>query len=111
VAGPILAIVTPDNIPGGSILTFAFPMALFIVAAVVLYLLFTRPHQVPGHKKLAAAKASGGPGDGQQPARAGGGNPGGASPGGASPGGSPGGGGSAAGGGNAAPAEGPKEPG
>ncbi|HEY2577349.1 MAG TPA: hypothetical protein VGI74_13675 [Streptosporangiaceae bacterium] len=32
----------------GSILTFAMPMLLFIAAATVLYLLFTRPHQVPG---------------------------------------------------------------
>lgn len=91
-AGPILAIVSPDNVPGGSILTFAFPMALFIVAAVVLYLLFTRPHQVPGHKKLASARASSGvpaDGDDESGARAAG---------------------SAAGGGNAAPAEGAKAP-
>lgn len=109
--GPILAIVTPDNIPGGSILTFAFPMALFIVAAVVLYLLFTRPHQVPGHKKLAAARASTGvPRTSQAPrggaaaaaaATGGGGSDAGA-------GSSAGTGGSAVGGGSAAPAEGAK---
>jgi hypothetical protein len=112
VAGPILAIVTPDNIPGGSILTFAFPMALFIVAAVVLYLLFTRPHQVPGHKKLASARASTGAPGTARPASPGGaattaaaaGAPGGT---GASTGSSLGTGGSA-GGGSAAPAEGKK---
>jgi heme/copper-type cytochrome/quinol oxidase subunit 3 len=40
----------------GSILTFAFPMALFIVVTTALYLLFTRPHQVPGHRELAFAR-------------------------------------------------------
>jgi hypothetical protein len=42
----------------GSILTFAMPMLLFIAAAAVLYLLFTRPHQVPGHHVLAPAQAA-----------------------------------------------------
>jgi hypothetical protein len=41
----------------GSILTFAMPMLLFIAAAAVLYLLFTRPHQVPGRRVLAPAQA------------------------------------------------------
>jgi hypothetical protein len=41
----------------GSILTFAMPMLLFIIAATVLYLLFTRPHTVPGHRVLAPAQA------------------------------------------------------
>ncbi len=35
---------------GGSILTFAFPMILFIVVAVALYVLYTRPEFVPGHR-------------------------------------------------------------
>ena len=34
---------------GGSILTFAFPMILFIVVAVALYVLYTKPDSVPGH--------------------------------------------------------------
>ena len=34
---------------GGSILTFAFPMILFIVVACVLYVLYTKPETVPGH--------------------------------------------------------------
>jgi hypothetical protein len=35
---------------GGSILTFAFPMILFIVVAVALYVLYTKPEIVPGHR-------------------------------------------------------------
>lgn len=34
---------------GGSILTFAFPMILFIVVAAALYVLYTKPESVPGH--------------------------------------------------------------
>jgi hypothetical protein len=34
---------------GGSILTFAFPMILFIVVACALYVLYTKPELVPGH--------------------------------------------------------------
>jgi hypothetical protein len=34
---------------GGSILTFAFPMILFTVVAVALYVLYTKPEFVPGH--------------------------------------------------------------
>jgi hypothetical protein len=32
---------------GGSILTFAFPMILFVIAAAVLWVLFTRPDAIP----------------------------------------------------------------
>jgi hypothetical protein len=35
---------------GGSILTFAFPMILFIVVAAALYVLYTKPETVPGHR-------------------------------------------------------------
>jgi hypothetical protein len=41
----IAAAVTPDNTPGGSVLTFAVPVGLFAVVAVILYLLFSRPHR------------------------------------------------------------------
>jgi hypothetical protein len=34
---------------GGSILTFALPMILFIVVAGALYVLYTKPEFVPGH--------------------------------------------------------------
>jgi hypothetical protein len=33
---------------GGSILTFAFPMLLFIAVAAALYVLYTKPAAVPG---------------------------------------------------------------
>jgi hypothetical protein len=58
VRGLILAAVTPDNTPGGSVLTFAFPVALFCVVAVILYLLFSRPHgRIPARRATAPAHA------------------------------------------------------
>lgn len=55
--GLILAVINPDNTPHGYNWTFAFPMLLFIVVAVVLYLLFSRPHRrVP--RRLVSAAAS-----------------------------------------------------
>jgi hypothetical protein len=46
---------------GGSIMTFYFPVGLFVVVAAILYLLlFSRPHKrVPAHRGLAAARAGG----------------------------------------------------
>lgn len=41
---------------GGSILTFAFPMILFIVVACALYVIYTRPQMVPGHRDPAAQR-------------------------------------------------------
>jgi hypothetical protein len=35
---------------GASILTFAFPMLLFIVVASTLYVLYTKPELIPGHQ-------------------------------------------------------------
>jgi hypothetical protein len=35
---------------GGAILTFAFPMILFVVVAGALYVLYTKPQLVPGHR-------------------------------------------------------------
>ncbi len=52
--GSILAVSI--NSQGGSVLTFAFPVGVFLVVAVVLYMAFSRPHQVPGHKQLAPAQ-------------------------------------------------------
>jgi hypothetical protein len=40
---------------GGALLTFFFPIGLFIVVAASLYLAFTRPHAVPGRKPFPAA--------------------------------------------------------
>jgi hypothetical protein len=52
VHGLILASSTSDNSPHGYNLTFAFPMILFIVIAGALYLVYSRPHRVPGHGPL-----------------------------------------------------------
>jgi hypothetical protein len=38
---------------GSSILTFAFPMILFIVVACALYVAYTKPELVPGHRNPA----------------------------------------------------------
>ena len=35
---------------GGAILTFAFPVTLFILVAGALYIVYTKPHLVPGHR-------------------------------------------------------------
>jgi hypothetical protein len=34
---------------GAAILTFVFPMLLFIAVAAGLYVVYTKPHLVPGH--------------------------------------------------------------
>ena len=39
---------------GGSILTFVFPMLLFIVVACALYVAYTKPEIIPGHRRPAA---------------------------------------------------------
>ena len=41
---------TGDWTYGASILTFVFPELLFIFVAGALYVLFTKPHLVPGHR-------------------------------------------------------------
>jgi len=57
VPGLIVAVVNPDNTPHGYNWTFAFPMLLFIVIALVLYALFSRPHRrVPG-RPISSATA------------------------------------------------------
>jgi hypothetical protein len=45
----------PARYFGGSIESFALPMALFILIAVGLYLIFKRPHSVPRMKYLTPA--------------------------------------------------------
>ena len=50
-----LAAVGSDWTLAASIMTFAIPVALFVVGATVLYFLYTRPHAVPGHRDLAPA--------------------------------------------------------
>jgi hypothetical protein len=56
VTGSVLAATV--NSPGAAVLTFYFPVGLFVVIGTVLYLLLSRPHRrVPG--RLASAQASG----------------------------------------------------
>src|SRR5215831_9028247 len=40
-------------------MTFAIPVALFVAVAAVLFVLYTRPRTVPGHRDLAPATGSG----------------------------------------------------
>lgn len=62
----IVAAVSPSNTPHGYNWTFAFPMLLFIVSALVLWALFGRPHnRVPSHPIRFAASAQPKP-DGEQ---------------------------------------------
>ena len=44
---------------GGSILSFLFPMILFLVVATSLYVVFTKPSVVPGHGEPAVARPIG----------------------------------------------------
>ncbi len=48
--GLIAASPTGDWSYGAAILTFVFPMLLFISVAGALYVLYTKPHLVPGHR-------------------------------------------------------------
>ena len=41
---------------GASILSFVFPMTLFIVVASALYVLYTKPEFVPGHPAPGLAR-------------------------------------------------------
>jgi hypothetical protein len=60
----ILADTGSDWSLSGSVETFALPAGLFIVVALVLFFLYTRPHVVPGHRDLAAASPGGAPAPG-----------------------------------------------
>jgi hypothetical protein len=52
----VLAAATgSDWSSGGALFTFYFPVALFVVVAVSLYVNLTRPHAVPARKPLTAA--------------------------------------------------------
>jgi hypothetical protein len=44
---------------GGAILTFVFPMVLFLTVAVSLYVMYTKPSTVPGHRDQAVARPIG----------------------------------------------------
>jgi len=50
VHGTLTVSPTGDWTYGAAILTFVFPMLLFIAVAGALYVLYTKPHLVPGHR-------------------------------------------------------------
>jgi flagellar motor component MotA len=58
VPGVLAAATGSDWSSGGSLLTFYFPVALFIVVAASLYVVLTRPHAVPGRQPLAVARTT-----------------------------------------------------
>jgi hypothetical protein len=53
----VLAAVNPDNTPHGYNWTFAFPMLLFIVIALILYALYSRPHRRVPRRPIQAGSA------------------------------------------------------
>jgi hypothetical protein len=55
---PELAAANANWNAGGSILTFYFPVGLFIIIAIILYLQFWRPHKTPGHRVMAVSAAA-----------------------------------------------------
>jgi hypothetical protein len=54
----ILAAINPDNTPHGYNWTYAFPMLLFIVIALVLWGLFGRPHHRVPARPLSLSPSS-----------------------------------------------------
>jgi hypothetical protein len=44
---------------GASILSFAFPMILFLAVAAALFVAYTKPSVVPGHREQAVARPIG----------------------------------------------------
>jgi len=50
VSGVIALSPTGDWTYGAAILSFVFPELLFIAVAGALYVLYTKPHLVPGHR-------------------------------------------------------------
>ena len=46
---------TGDWTQAAAIMTFAIPVAIFVVVTTWLYFLYTRPHAVPGHRELVPA--------------------------------------------------------
>ena len=70
--GVIAASPTGDWTYGASILSFVFFMLLFIGVAGALYVLYTKPHLVPGHRytmQVGSAAATAAPGVPGAPAR------------------------------------------
>jgi hypothetical protein len=68
----VLAVAGSDWTYGASILTFLFPELLFIGVAGALYVLYTKPHLVPGHRyqlQLRPTTATAAPETADPPAR------------------------------------------
>lgn len=56
----ILAQPTSDNSVSGAYFTLWFPLGLFIIVGIILWLLYTRPHhRVPPRRPAHAAAAAG----------------------------------------------------
>lgn len=56
---PVIAATTMGWSYGGSILSFLFPMILFLVVATSLYVVFTKPSVVPGSPEQGLARPIG----------------------------------------------------
>jgi hypothetical protein len=54
----LLAQSTSDNSPAGQNFTLWFPAGLFIIVGVILYLMYSRPHQRVPPRRPAHAQAS-----------------------------------------------------
>ena len=50
------AVIHPDNTPHGYVLTFAFPVLMFVIVSGFLFVRFRSPHRVPGHVELSASR-------------------------------------------------------
>jgi hypothetical protein len=54
----VIAAAGSDWTYGASILTFVFPELLFLAVAGALYVLYTKPHLVPGHRYQLQLRAT-----------------------------------------------------
>jgi hypothetical protein len=53
----VIAVVFLSYYPlGAQIMTLALPLGWFIVVMIAMYVVFTRPHTVPGHQAIAGAR-------------------------------------------------------
>lgn len=55
---PELIAEGPPKYLGGSIMTFALPMGLFILVALVLFFIYRRPHRLPNLRYLTPAQVA-----------------------------------------------------
>jgi hypothetical protein len=53
----VIAVVIVSYYPlGAQIMTLVLPLGWFIVVMIGMYVVFTRPHTVPGHQRIAVAR-------------------------------------------------------